>query len=182
MKKIIFLNGPPGCGKDTIANLLVEKYNGVNLKFAQPVRNAVCGLFDISDDELDNIKNNHIDNSYYRIRDVMIDISENIIKPKISRDWFGIALLNTIKKYHTNVDLIVISDLGFIREFEVIYKDLKDSYNIELWKIYRPNTSFLNDSRNYIEYPKIKTRNISNNGDINSLKSLVFGKNKKEKN
>lgn len=179
MKKIIFLNGPPGCGKDTIANLLVEKYNGVNLKFAQPVRNAVCGLFDISDDELDNIKNNHIDNSYYRIRDAMIDISENIIKPKISRDWFGIALLNTIKKYYTNVDLIVVSDLGFIREFEVIYKDLKDLYDIELWKIYRPNTSFLNDSRSYIEYPKIKTRNISNNGDINSLKSLVFGKNKK---
>lgn len=179
MKKIIFLNGPPGCGKDTIANLLVEKYNGVNLKFAQPLRNAICGLFDISDDELDIVKNNHIDNSYYRIRDVMIDIGENIIKSKISRDWFGTALLNNIKKYHANVDLIVVSDLGFIREFEVIYTDLKNLYDIELWKIYRPNTSFLNDSRNYIEYPKIKTRNISNNGDINSLKSLIFEKNKK---
>lgn len=178
MKKIIFLNGPPSCGKDTIANLLIEKYNGVNLKFAQPIRNAVCGLFDIEDSMLDKVKNNKIENTSYRIRDAMIDIGENIIKSKISRDWFGITLLNTIKKYHTNVDLIVVSDLGFIREFEVIYNDLKDSYNIELWKIYRPNTSFLNDSRNYIEYPKIKTRNISNNGDINSLKSLVFEKNK----
>ena len=179
MKKIIFLNGPPSCGKDTIANLLIEKYNGVNLKFAQPIRNSVCGLFDIEDSMLDKVKNNKIENTSYRIRDAMIDIGENIIKSKISRDWFGITLLNTIKKYHTNVDLIVISDLGFIREFEVIYNDLKDLYDIELWKIYRPNTSFLNDSRNYIEYPKIKTRNISNNGDINSLKSLVFEKNKK---
>ena len=84
MKKIIFLNGPPSCGKDTIANLLIEKYNGVNLKFAQPIRNAVCGLFDIEDSMLDKVKNNKIENTSYRIRDAMIDIGENIIKSKIS--------------------------------------------------------------------------------------------------
>ena len=117
MKKIIFLNGPPSCGKDTIANLLIEKYNGVNLKFAQPIRNAVCGLFNIKDENLDNVKNNTIPNTRYRIRDVMIDIGENIIKSKLSRDWFGDTLLNTIKNEYNDIKLIVISDLGFIREF-----------------------------------------------------------------
>jgi len=175
MNKIILLNGPPGCGKDTIANMLVEKYNGVNLKFTQPIRNAVCGLLGIKDSELDAIKNNPIvEGLQYTIRDLFIDIGERLVKPNLSKDWFGTTLLNTINTQYANIELIVISDLGFIKEFEVLYNNLKDSYYIEIWKIYRPNTSFKKDSRNYIDpVDDVIVRNISNNGNVKCLQQLI---------
>jgi dephospho-CoA kinase len=170
MKKIILLNGPPGVGKDTIANILIEKYGGVNLKFTQPLRDSVCAIFGILDSELDFRKNRPIDpaKSNYRIRDAMIDIAEIVIKPNVSKDWFANILLNKIN----DQDLIIISDLGFIRELEVIYASLKDTYEFELWKIYRTGKDFARDSRNYVEFP-IKTRNISNMGDLQALQELI---------
>lgn len=174
MKKIILLNGPPGSGKDTIANILVEKYQGVNLKFTTPIRNAVCALFDISDSELDIQKNRAIDikKSNYRIRDVMISIGEEIIKPNLSKDWFGERLVSLIQNKYSDQDLIIVSDLGFIRELEVLYLNLKDTYEFELWKIYRTGKDFSKDSRSYIEYP-IKTRSISNFGSLEALQKLI---------
>lgn len=174
MKKIILLNGPPGVGKDTIANILIEKYGGVNLKFTQPLRDSVCAIFGILDSELDFRKNKPIDSSKsnYRIRDAMIDIAETVIKPNVSKDWFGNTLLNKIKVNHSEQDLIIISDLGFIRELEVVYASLKDTYEFELWKIYRTGKDFTRDSRTYIEFP-IKTRNISNMGDLQALQVLI---------
>lgn len=174
MNKIIFLNGPPGSGKDTIANILIEKYNGVNLKYTYPIRNAVCSLFNISESELDTKKNQAIDikKSSYRIRDVMIAIGEDIIKPNISKDWFAEQLLNSIQTQYQDRKLIVISDLGFIRELEVVYSNLKDTYDFELWKIYRTGKDFSRDSRRYIDYP-IKTRNISNFYSLDVLKELI---------
>lgn len=174
MKSIILLNGPPGSGKDTIARILLEKYNGINLKYSQPIRNATCAMFGILDSELDFRKNQPIDiqKSNYRIRDFMISIGEDIIKPKLSKDWFAEQLLNSIQTTHSNQDLIIVSDLGFIRELEVVYLSLKDTYDFELWKIYRPGKDFSSDSRTYIEYP-MRTRTISNFGSMEALRELV---------
>lgn len=168
MKKLILLNGPPGCGKDAIANILTENHNGLNLKFAQPLRSAVCELLNIKDE---NLEENKLINP--SIRTLMINIGENVVKPVLGKDWFAKLLVEKIKTDYVNHKLIVISDIGFIQEINIIYENLKDLYKIQLWKIYRSGKNFDIDSRDYLNHSDIKTCDISNNGDINTLKYLV---------
>ena len=40
MTTVVFLNGTPGCGKDTVAEMLWRHHGFSRLKFAQPLRNA----------------------------------------------------------------------------------------------------------------------------------------------
>ncbi|MCR4340251.1 MAG: hypothetical protein NUW01_10250, partial [Gemmatimonadaceae bacterium] len=42
--RVVFLNGPPGCGKDTAARFAVERFGGVHLSVAAPVKRAVHEL------------------------------------------------------------------------------------------------------------------------------------------
>ena len=42
---IIALTGKKGCGKDTIANYLVEKYGFINYGFADPIKEVGKILF-----------------------------------------------------------------------------------------------------------------------------------------
>ena len=175
MKKIIFLNGPPSCGKDTIANYMVHNYNAVNLKYAQPLRDITCALFGIKDSQIDARKNKPIDElkSGYRIRDFMIDVSEQIIKPNLDQDWFANNLLSKIKTKYYDERLLVISDLGFERECDIVYNSLKTYYTFELWKISRNGTDFSNDSRVYVYHPEIKTRLIVNDFSIETLQKMI---------
>lgn len=176
MKRIIFLNGPPGSGKDTIANILVCNFNGINLKYAQPLRDITTSFFNIKDYEIDLVKNNPIDarKSNYRIRDFMIDISETIIKPNLGQDCFANKLVSKIKSKYYGAKLIVVSDLGFVRELEVVYDSLKEFYEIELWQICRQGKDFSKDSRRFVTHPDIKTKIINNDYSLDTLKSMVL--------
>lgn len=175
MKKIICLNGPPSSGKDTIANILTYRYGAINLKLAQPLRDVVSAVFNITDHIIDKVKNNpiNIKQSNYRIRDFMIDVSELIIKPKLDENWFSNTLCNRIKSKYINEEIIAISDIGFYKELDVIYNTFKDSHDIELWKIYRTGKDFSTDSRTYFEYP-IKTVLINNFYTLDVLANEVL--------
>lgn len=169
------LNGPPSCGKDTIANFMVHNHNAINLKYAQPLRDITCALFGLKDNQIDHRKNKPIDElkSTYRIRDFMIDVSEQIIKPNLDQDWFANNLLSKIKTKYYDEKLIVISDLGFERECDIVYNSLKTYYNFELWRISRSGTDFSKDSRVYVYHPDIKTRLITNDYSIDTLQKMI---------
>lgn len=176
MKKIILLNGPPGSGKDAIAEILVHNCNGINLKYAQPLRNITTSFFNINERELDDLKNKPIDEnkSNYRFRDFMIDVSENVIKPNLGQDWFAEKLVSRIKSKFYDEKLVVISDMGFLKELEVLYNGLKSFYEFELWQIYRPGKDFSKDSREYVIHPNIKTRIINNDYSLMTLKNIIL--------
>lgn len=176
LKKIILLNGPPGSGKDAIAEILVHNCNGINLKYAQPLRNIVTSFFNINERELDDLKNKPIDKnkSNYRFRDFMIDVSENVIKPNLGQDWFAEKLVSRIKSKFYDEKLVVISDLGFLKELEVLYNGLKSFYEFELWQIYRSGKDFSKDSRKYVIHPNIKTRIINNDYSLMTLKNMIL--------
>lgn len=174
MKKIICLNGPPSSGKDTIANILSLEYNALNVKIAQPLRDMVKLVFNVSEDDIDKVKNLPINpgESDYRIRDFMIDISEIIIKPKIDRHYFINTLCHKIDKQYAGEKLIIISDLGFPFEIKMINKAFSQTHDVQLWNIFRDGYDFTKDSRNYVSFSGT-TQKIKNNGTKKELKKLV---------
>lgn len=174
MKKIICLNGPPSSGKDTIANILSLEYNALNVKIAQPLRDMVKLVFNVSDHDIDKVKNLPLnpENSDYRIRDFMIDVSETIIKPKIDKHYFINTLCHKIDKKYANEKLIIISDLGFPFEIEMINESFFRTHEVQLWKIFRDGYDFTKDSREYVSFSG-NTKKIQNSGTIKDLKKLV---------
>lgn len=176
MKKIIFLNGPPGSGKDTIAEILIHNCNGINLKYAQPLRDVTSAFFAIKEHDIDELKNKPIDKnkSNYRIRDFMIDVSEKVIKPNMGQNWFADKLLSRIKTRYYDEKLIIISDLGFLKELEIVYNGLKSFYEFELWQIHRQGKDFSRDSRSFVIHSEIQTKIINNDYSLTTLKNMIL--------
>lgn len=58
MSKIIFLTGPKGSGKDTVAQLIAEQYPNVKtIAFADPIKDVLQNLFNLkSKDQYDEFK------------------------------------------------------------------------------------------------------------------------------
>lgn len=174
MKTIICLNGPPKSGKDgecTISSILFQC--GFELyKFSDPIRKSVCSLLNIEYSEFDKSKSKILSiKNNYTIRDLTIDICEEIIKKKINKYWFA---KNLIKRLNPKSNKIVISDLGFDVELKQVIKFAKKhNYRVLVWQIYRPGYTFENDSRNYINNSAVETIKIKNNGTLKDLKVKV---------
>jgi hypothetical protein len=49
---IIGISGKSGSGKDTVANYIVENYNGVVVSLADPMKRFCCNVFGFTDEEL----------------------------------------------------------------------------------------------------------------------------------
>ena len=46
---IIILNGPPGCGKDTAADIITKYYNVVHMKFSWPLKRIFDPIFRVGE-------------------------------------------------------------------------------------------------------------------------------------
>lgn len=149
-KTVIILNGPPGAGKDTLADLMVAKgiaqaklsFKTPMFKIAEKLLSESFGLFmrgynDRKHKEqpvewLGNISR----------REYMIWISETLCKPVFGDDCFGVALTNSVKE-----DISVVADGGFESEI----KPLADAgHRVILVRLHRDGYSFKGDSRDYL--------------------------------
>jgi hypothetical protein len=160
----IFLNGPPRCGKDTAAEFL-EPYTGVAVyKFAAPIKRAVAAMLNMDECELEGFKDVKLFQNDARPRDLLIGLSENVAKPMLGDNWFGIQTGLEIVRQRPTV--AVISDAGFTAEVDACATVLRDNgYACHLWRIHRPETDFRNDSREYIYNVPFETYDIFNNRD-----------------
>ena len=59
---IIALTGKKGCGKDTVANYLCEKYGFVNYGFADPIKEVGKIVFGFNDEQLEGCLKDTMDN------------------------------------------------------------------------------------------------------------------------
>ena len=67
MSQIIALSGAKGCGKDTVADILIDGFKNYTLRpikriaFADPIKNEVMKIFDLNSiDEYDTFKRSHL--------------------------------------------------------------------------------------------------------------------------
>lgn len=154
--KFVLLNGPPKCGKDTAVSHLIPYLHFHHLKFAAPIKRMVCALLNISMKELEEKKdepyhmlqlaNGAILAEYGTIRQLLIHLSEKVLKPLYGEHFFGKVLWNDAKS--TTEKLFLVSDSGFLPEANYLI-DKAGVKNVLVLRIYREGCTFENDSRSY---------------------------------
>lgn len=153
--KVVILNGPPNCGKDTLADLMYHEYTG-----AKVARRAMKdGLYDLTADLF------LVDREWFRIvcadrarkeapmkrlggrspREALIYVSEQVVKPAFGHDYFGRYAAENLEQGALNI----FSDGGFVEE-AIPVLNVVGADNVLLVQIYREGCSFDGDSRNYL--------------------------------
>lgn len=193
MKRIIVLNGPPRCGKDTLAKALVEA-------------TAECKWFQMKDHLIElacliaKVRRADWDDRYgeqygerwfkdvpwdllpknpmtgYKIhfsqRQFLIYVSEVICKQHFGWDYFGKSAAKNVA--NSDDELFVFSDGGFIEEINELLKVCDDMLIVH---ITRQGTDWGEDSRSYL-YPSGEcfstVLGLDNSGTIqDALKPLL---------
>ena len=177
-KKLIVLNGPPSCGKDTLAYYLTIKTGMVHVKFAAELKFITHRLYGIPNPEdiyqFEDCKD--VPNSaFYGLtpRQAYIEVSERYIKPVHGMGFFGDRLLETIEELPNKV--FVASDGGLIEELIPVVEGL-GSRNVLVLQMHRSGCDFESkgDSRSF--YPisqldelRVVSRQIQNDTTLDIL-------------
>ena len=172
---IILLNGPPGCGKDTIAKIIKKKIGSRDYKLSKPLKDAFSGLFAVHGQLLHELLEERKDAKFWvdskmTPREILIALSEEFIKPRFGDDFFGhiaaVALHQLAGKHKT------ISDCGFNAEVPPI-ADAFGYNEVKAILINRPDCEW--DSRESLNYKNIGIQgtNLNNLYDLDMLDTQV---------
>lgn len=171
-KHVIFLNGPPRCGKDTAANCLAAADNRVRTyKFAAPLKSAIASLLGITEEELERTKDAPIGATLRTRRELLIGLSEDVVKPLMGHAWFGVRAGEQIQQERPAI--AVISDAGFFEEVLACVRMLGNDYVPHLWRIHRPNCTFVGDSRSYVYECGFSGVELFNTGSESEFREAV---------
>jgi len=158
---VIFVNGPPSSGKDTIGRILhsaIPHYTIIE-KAAGPLYKAVREIFGIGVDEWDIMYNSAKEEPTERLlgmspRQAMIWMSEDVMKPKFGDGFFGVSLANRISGHAQNKDKkisFIITDAGFGAEVASCIASLpSDKYDAYLIRVICDGCTFEGDSREWV--------------------------------
>lgn len=154
---IVCLNGPPGCGKDSLGLQLGTELEHIQHKlpwklekFAQPIRDAAIATFPhVNEWNFEELKDKQIFFNGPTLREWMISFSENLMKPLLGPHIFG-ELLSTRIDATTVPSFHIVTDCGFKDEVLPLVDAFKPERMI-LFNIHRKGHTFDGDSRSYID-------------------------------
>lgn len=156
-RRVIFLNGPPSSGKDTLANALrrhdPKRFTTYAMK--RPMQMALTeflGLnyLDVMKWNTDPVEKGQSQAALYGAswRATQIHFAETFAKPFFGKDVFGKLAVYYLTQ--SAMPITVISDSGFRDECIPVVKYLQPK-NCLLIRLHREGCTFAGDSRSYHE-------------------------------
>jgi hypothetical protein len=152
----IIFNGPPRSGKDEACRFLVSNYSFKHLQFKDELFKETADHFGVSLEwfmqgynsvhegvilkEIPRKELNGLSK-----RKALIYVSEEIIKPKFGKNYFGVKTAEKIDQ----VSSYCFSDGGFIEEVSSLINIIGQE-NICIVQLVRDGCNFSSDSRNYM--------------------------------
>lgn len=155
---VVFLNGPPGSGKNLAAATVMRHFNARHYKMAAPLKKTLAAMFNIAPDMATELFETPLKEEPCELfngmtpRQALIDLSENYMKPTFGEDVFGRIAVRSLP-LPCAARLTVISDSGFEVEAVPLVKRF-GARNCALIQIIRDQCTFDGDSRSYIELDK----------------------------
>lgn len=169
MPHVVFLNGPPKCGKDMLVSQLVEYIKFNHLKAAAPLKRAAGAVLDMDMKGIEEYKDvtsrllkRESDGSVDTVRQFLISMSEDWMKVRYGKAIFGKLLGRDIR--NSAASLSIVSDCGFADELEACLTFSVGTRNAILVRIHREGCDFTNDSRSYLHPSNVACYDIDNNG------------------
>ncbi len=170
---VLVLAGPPGTGKDTIANYLVRQFNFIHIRFKDALIPLVLGAYKVDMAWFDQHYTRELKDQpcpellNMSPRQALIHMSEHVIKPTFTESAFGTIIARRI----VPGQYTVISDGGgWAPELKPVV-DAVGAHNVFILQLTRDHCSYTNDSR--VAYPDnifgCKTVTVHNNGSIDDL-------------
>ena len=151
---VIILNGPPGCGKDTAANFITEKYNAVHMKFSWPLKRIFDPIFRVGEATARKM----VDEGRDTKQPLLNNLTPREVQISFFRQWlqpvFGDRILGTIacrELESIKAPAVVFSD-GYHAEVEPVI-DMVGAKNVKCIRISRPEYNYgdKGDYRDFME-------------------------------
>lgn len=162
----VVLNGPPGCGKDTIANHIVQLGKFVKRQFKDALYEHTAKHFQVDLDQLIHYASDRDLKDSVSLaglggrtpREALIYVSEKIYKPRHGDGYFGDYEARGVEEYTRrlagNVD-IIYPDGGFAGELLTVEQAFDA---LLIVRLHRVGFDFKGDSRNYVYLPDSAVR------------------------
>lgn len=155
----IILNGPPGCGKDTIANLMAGSCK--KRQFKDALYEHTAKHFEIDLDKFIHYASDRDLKDSRSLaglggrtpREALIYISEQIFKPRYGNAYFGECEASRLHSLFGNAEgfvNVVYPDGGFEDEITPVESFFD---HVVIIRLHRDGFDFSNDSRSYIYLP-----------------------------
>jgi hypothetical protein len=172
MKRFVILNGPAGSGKDTIAKAYKEKYEIKEMPVhIMAFKDALYkAAFKIFSSVLDwhafkmlcthRVLKEEPTDVFFGMspRQMLIHVSENIIKPLYGNDYFGRKVVEAAEGLE---GIILLTDGGFHEEINPLPET-----TTTIVQVHREGCDFVGDSRTYIDIWKFNIQELHNDGTI----------------
>ena len=148
-KRVVLFNGPPSSGKDTFGDMLIDEFGGHKQQFKEilfDIASAITGNSAFWRSERYNAeKGKPVDWCFdLTPRQLLIKISEDVIKPNFGEDFFGQAAKRKMQN-----GLNVFCDSGFVAELRPIIDEV-GAENTIVFRLHRKHCDYKGDSRNYL--------------------------------
>lgn len=177
-KVFVLINGPPGCGKDTAVQHIAPYLHNRHLKFSAPLKRMAAALLDKPVSWIEANKESKVKHlipegrgTLMTVRELLIWLSEDVMKPKFGEDVLGRLLWNEAQDSPSQ--LFLVSDCGFAPEIRRVIGNAGRG-NCMLVRLHRLDHDFTGDSRSYLPDGLCNTVDVWNDHSIHLLAMKVL--------